>query len=464
MSCWAAGRSSSASAMAGRGGAKPAAARGGKRVAFGDITNIFRGRGRSSSGSAAPDANLSSTKSVDVKNKGCQRNVNTERGSIRKPASDQFDWEVSHHDTVLQKENASFPSVPIVVPMDASLPGLSEDSVSMEDAMSTSNSIESPDLEFLNDSNPSMAASLHCWAEDKLHISDNKEVAGLLACGSGAVLVRLLFNILNLHSLFIAAAFNWRKHISDLDSNYEDPQLCATLAYEIYESLRESELCIFLLPSWSNLLQHSLVFLQARKMPSTNFMETTQTDISTTMRAMLIDWLVEVTEGYRLVPETLYLTVNYIDRYLSVKKIHRNRLQLLGVSCLLIAAKYEEICPLQVEELCYVTDGSYTKEEVHGSFEMAVPTSKCFLRRFVHAAQVFDKGSTLNLEFLVNYICELSLLEYSLLCYLPSLVAASSVFLARFILKPTKNPWYKFVAKNYCPPTIPTEFFQDATS
>ncbi|KAF8725499.1 hypothetical protein HU200_020026 [Digitaria exilis] len=245
MSCWAAGRSSSASAMAGNGGAKPAAARGGKRVAFGDITNIFRGRGRSSSGSAATEAKLSSTKSVDVKDKGCQRNVNTERGSIRKPASDQFDWAVSHHDTVLQKENAFFPSVPIVVPMDASLPGLSEDSVSMEDAMSTSNSIESPDLEFLNDSDPSMAASLHCWAEDKLHISDNKEVAGLFACGSGAVLVRLLFNILNLHSLFIAAAFNWRKHISDLDSNYEDPQLCATLAYEICENLRESEVIRF---------------------------------------------------------------------------------------------------------------------------------------------------------------------------------------------------------------------------
>ncbi|CAO1946840.1 unnamed protein product [Urochloa humidicola] len=74
-------------------------------------------------------------------------------------------------------------------------------------------------------------------------------------------------------------------------------------------------------------------------------------------------------------------------------------------------------------------------------FEMTVATPICFLRRFVHAAQVFDKGSTLHLEFLANYICELSLLEYRLLCYLPSLVAASSVFLARFILKPAENPW-----------------------
>ncbi|XP_039798777.1 cyclin-A1-4-like isoform X5 [Panicum virgatum] len=433
---------------------------------------------------------LSSTKPVDVKNKGSfasLRNVNTGRGSIRKHSSDQFDWTVSHHDSVLQKENASFPSVPNIVPIGSSSPGLTDDSVSMEDAMSTCNSIESSDLEFFDDEDSSLATSLHCWAGDKLHISDSKEVA----------------------------AFNWRKHspismklksdnISDLDNNYEDPQHCATLAYEIYENLREAE---------------------TRKMPSTHFVETIQTDMSTTMRAVLIDWLVEVTEEYRLVPETLYLTVNYIDRYLSVKEINRNRLQLLGVACLLIAAKYEEICPPQVEELCYITDDSYTKEEVlqmeasvlnYLKFEMTVPTPKCFLSsyQFYGLSQrvetfFFMQDSTLHLEFLANYICELSLLEYSLLCYLPSLVAASSVFLARFILKPTKNPWnsslsyytqytpselcgcvrvlhrlfcfgpgrdvpairekysqhkYKFVAKKYCPPSIPTDFFLDANS
>ncbi|OQU77685.1 hypothetical protein SORBI_3009G087100 [Sorghum bicolor] len=348
----------------------------------------------------------------------------------------------------------------------------------MDDAISICNSTESSDLQCLNDDDPSMVASLHWWASDRLHFSDSMDVAEL----------------------------NWRKHstiplkadnIIDLDCNYKDPRLSTTLACEIYESLREAE---------------------TRKMPSTNFLETTQTDMSKTMRAMLIDWLVEVTEEYRLVPETLYLTVNYIDRYLSVKEISRHRLQLVGVACLLIAAKYEEICPLQVEELCYVTDYSYTKEEVLQmeasvlndlKFEMTVPTAKCFLRRFVHAAQVLDKGSSLHLEFLANYICELSLLDYSLLCYLPSLVAASAVFLAKYILMPIKNPWnstlsyytrytpselrgcvrllhrlfrlgpgsnlpairekysqhkYKFVAKKYCPPSIPTKFFQDLTS
>jgi len=67
----------------------------------------------------------------------------------------------------------------------------------------------------------------------------------------------------------------------------------------------------------------------------------------------------------------------------------------------------------------------------------AVPTnSMCWLIFFS-----FLQGSTLHLEFLANYICELSLLDYSLLCYLPSLVAASSVFLAKYILMPIKNPW-----------------------
>ncbi|KAK6938376.1 Cyclin, C-terminal domain [Dillenia turbinata] len=138
-------------------------------------------------------------------------------------------------------------------------------------------------------------------------------------------------------------------------------------------------------------------------------------------------------------------------------------------------------------------------------FEMTAPTTKCFLRRFVRAAQgVNEEGSLLQLECLANYIAELSLLEYSMLCYAPSLIAASAIFLARYILLPSKSPWnstlqhytlyqptdlydcvkelhrlclnshssslpairekysqhkYKLVAKKYCPPSIPTEYF-----
>jgi cyclin A len=118
-------------------------------------------------------------------------------------------------------------------------------------------------------------------------------------------------------------------------------------------------------------------------------METLQKDVNPSMRAILIDWLVEVAEEYRLVPDTLYLTVNYIDRYLSGNEINRQRLQLLGVACMLIAAKYKEICAPQVEEFCYITDNTYFRDEVlemeasvlnYLKFEMTAPTAKCFLR------------------------------------------------------------------------------------
>lgn len=56
------------------------------------------------------------------------------------------------------------------------------------------------------------------------------------------------------------------------------------------------------------------------------------------MRAILIDWLVEVAEEYKLVPQTLYLTVNFIDRFLSCMSVLRGKLQLVGAACMLVAA------------------------------------------------------------------------------------------------------------------------------
>lgn len=135
--------------------------------------------------------------------------------------------------------------------------------------------------------------------------------------------------------------------------------------------------------------------------------------------------------------------MNYIDRYLSGNVMDRQRLQLLGVSCMMIASKYEEICAPQVEEFCYITDNTYFKDEVLEmesavlnflKFEMTAPTTKCFLRRFVRPAQGLVMQDSLQLECLRKYIAELSLLDYSMLCYTPSLIAASVIFLAKFIL------------------------------
>ncbi|KAK2576779.1 hypothetical protein KPH14_005423 [Odynerus spinipes] len=85
------------------------------------------------------------------------------------------------------------------------------------------------------------------------------------------------------------------------------------------------------------------------------------------MRAILLDWLIEVCEVYKLHRETYYLAMDYIDRYLSThQNVPKNQLQLIGITCLFIAAKVEEIYPPKIAEFAYVTDGACTEEEILG--------------------------------------------------------------------------------------------------
>jgi len=116
-----------------------------------------------------------------------------------------------------------------------------------------------------------------------------------------------------------------------------------------------------------------------------------QSDINEKMRAILIDWLVEVHLKFKLYPETLYLTVNLIDRYLEKEEVLRQHLQLVGVTSMLIASKYEEIYAPEVRDFVYITDKAYTKEEIlemEGriltkiEFNVTTPSSYRFLERF----------------------------------------------------------------------------------
>jgi G2/mitotic-specific cyclin-B, other len=80
------------------------------------------------------------------------------------------------------------------------------------------------------------------------------------------------------------------------------------------------------------------------------------------MRQILVDWLVEVHLKFKLLPETLFLTVNLIDRFTFIKQVKRNDYQLLGVTAMLIACKYEEIYAPEIRDFVYMTDKAYTKE------------------------------------------------------------------------------------------------------
>ncbi|KAI3763011.1 hypothetical protein L1987_53459 [Smallanthus sonchifolius] len=219
--------------------------------------------------------------------------------------------------------------------------------------------------------------------------------------------------------------------VERVDDTWSDPQMYEAYASDIYEYLRNME-------------------IEVKRRPLANYIEKVQKDVSVNMRGVLVDWLVEVAEEYKLLPDTLYLTVSYIDRFLSVNVLNRQRLQLLGVSSMLIASKYEEISPPHTEDFCYITDNTYTKQEVVKmeadvlktlKFEMGNPTVKTFLRRFTRVAQEDYDTPNLQLEFLSYYLAELSLLEYNCIKFLPSMVAASVTFLSRFMLKPESHPW-----------------------
>uniref|UniRef100_A0A1A9ZTH2 Uncharacterized protein n=1 Tax=Glossina pallidipes TaxID=7398 RepID=A0A1A9ZTH2_GLOPL len=83
------------------------------------------------------------------------------------------------------------------------------------------------------------------------------------------------------------------------------------------------------------------------------------------MRAILLDWLIEVCEVYKLHRETYYLAVDYLDRYLSTQKnVQKTHLQLIGITCLFVAAKVEEIYPPKIGEFAYVTDGACEENDI----------------------------------------------------------------------------------------------------
>ncbi|CAF2053955.1 unnamed protein product [Brassica oleracea var. botrytis] len=217
----------------------------------------------------------------------------------------------------------------------------------------------------------------------------------------------------------------------DIDARSDDPKMCGPYVSDIYDYLRDME-------------------VKPKNRPLPDYIEKVQKDVTPTMRGVLVDWLVEVAEEYKLLSETLYLTVSYIDRFLSLKTVNKQRLQLVGVSAMLIASKYEEITPPKVDDFCYITDNTFSKQDVVKmeadillalQFEMGRPTVNSFIRRFTRVAQEDFKVPHLQLEPLSSYLSELSILDYKAVKFVPSMLAASAVFLARFIIRPKQHPW-----------------------
>ena len=132
-------------------------------------------------------------------------------------------------------------------------------------------------------------------------------------------------------------------HVEEIDRAQEDdPQQVAEYCGPIIRHLQQVE---------------------TQNLPSQSYMGR-QGDINEKMRGILVDWIIEVHLRFKLLPETLFLTINLIDRYLEKTQIMRTRLQLVAVAALLIASKYEEIYVPDLNDFVFISDNAYTREEI----------------------------------------------------------------------------------------------------
>jgi len=208
--------------------------------------------------------------------------------------------------------------------------------------------------------------------------------------------------------------------VLDIDAqDKENPQLCAEYAPAMYAYLRT--------------IEEGLVIKK-------DFLK--GCSVNGKMRGVLIDWLVEVHTQFKLLQETLYMTVYIIDKYLQVEglTIRRNKLQLVGVSAMFIASKVEEMYAPEINDFVYITDNAYSAAEIRQmelkllntlSFNFSRPLPLHFLRRNSKAGDVDVLQHTV-----AKYLVEISLLEYDIAHFPPSLMAAAALFLSLRILEP----------------------------
>lgn len=182
--------------------------------------------------------------------------------------------------------------------------------------------------------------------------------------------------------------------------------------------------------------------LEEKTMPSANYMKD-QPHLDWRMRGVLIDWLLEVHTRFHLLPETFYLTVNLIDRFLSSKQVLMERLQLVGVTAMFVAAKYEEVLSPHISNFVHVADDGFTEQEILTAerfllqvldFDISFPNPMHFMRR-ISKADNYD----IHTRTLAKYLLEISLLDHRFLAFRPSINAAAAMYLSRVILE--KGEW-----------------------
>lgn len=233
--------------------------------------------------------------------------------------------------------------------------------------------------------------------------------------------------------------------IGDL-MNQEKEGISEELINKAYQPPKKSKSTPQDVEEYADDIYKELKDTEAKYLVDPNYMSY-QEDINERMRAILIDWLTEVHMKYRLKPETMYICVVLIDRYLELKPTKRTRLQLVGVTAMFIACKYEEIYPPELKDFVYITDKAYVKQDVLDmeidmlktlNYSITFPTIWRFLETFKRRLGLDRK--TFNMGY---FLSDLMLINYKILKFKMSEIAAAAVLIAtRIYRKYNANAFY----------------------
>lgn len=168
-----------------------------------------------------------------------------------------------------------------------------------------------------------------------------------------------------------------------------------------------------------------------------NFLEGHK-QINHKMRTILIDWINEVHYQFKLEIDTYHMTVSIIDRYLQlITDTPKKELQLVGVTAMFIASKYEELFPPEISDFAYITDDTYKKKQILEmerqivkvlNFHLGKPLPTHFLRRFSKAAKAADKN-----HLVAKYLIELASIDYGTAHFKPSEIAAAALYISLYL-------------------------------
>ncbi|KAK4048840.1 hypothetical protein OIO90_005648 [Microbotryomycetes sp. JL221] len=166
-----------------------------------------------------------------------------------------------------------------------------------------------------------------------------------------------------------------------------------------------------------------------------------QPELQWYMRAYVVDFLIEIHQQHRLRPETLYLALNIVDRYVSRRIVFKKHYQLVGCAALWIAAKFEDAKDRvpTVPELCQMCDGAYDESafiQMEGhvlstiNWVVGHPTSEAWLRLACTTGPVEDQRT----QHVARFLMEITLFTRDYIPFKPSELAHASLLLARFML------------------------------